>query len=111
MNLLQRVKNIIAIGRAVRPLADGRIQIQFFSNDTRELPHPQPYGFASSPETGEAVGVFPGGDRSRGVVLVLSSAGSPSLAKGEVAVWDSHGGSVIKLMQDGTVAVIPGGGG
>jgi len=56
------------------------------------------YGFTSVP-TGEAeaIVIFPGGDRSAGVVVALDERGSrmTGLAAGEVAVYTNEGDSIV----------------
>jgi phage baseplate assembly protein V len=58
----------------------------------------QNYGFTSVP-TGEseAIVIFPGGDRSAGVIVALDDRGSrmTGLAAGEVAVYTHEGDSIV----------------
>ena len=58
----------------------------------------QNYGFTSSP-TGEAeaIVVFPGGDRSAGVVVALDERGTrmTGLNPGEVAIYTNEGDSIV----------------
>lgn len=56
------------------------------------------YGFSSAP-TGEAeaIVIFPGGDRSAGVVVALDARGTrfTGLAPGEVCVYSDNGDSIV----------------
>jgi phage baseplate assembly protein V len=63
----------------------------------------QPYGFSHRPKPGAQVYmVFPGGDRSYGVALVVGDKRyTMELAEGEVALHDDHGNYV--LIQPGGV--------
>ncbi|EJL1205072.1 phage baseplate assembly protein V, partial [Salmonella enterica] len=60
--------------------------------------HLEPYGFTSAAQNGaEAVVLFPGGDRSHGVAVVVADRRFrlKGLARGEVAIYDDQGQSVI----------------
>lgn len=62
-----------------------------------DVEHLEPYGFTSAAQDGaEAVALFPSGDRSHGVVLVVADRRYrlKGLARGEVAVYDDQGQSV-----------------
>ncbi|MBL5911217.1 phage baseplate assembly protein V [Enterobacter asburiae] len=75
-----------------------------------DVEHLEPYGFTSAAQDGaEAVALFPSGDRSHGVVLVVADRRYrlKGLARGEVAVYDDQGQSVT-LTRDGIV--VDGGG-
>ena len=57
----------------------------------------EPYGFTSAPQDGaEAVVLFPSGDRSHGVAVVVADRRYriTGLARGEVAIYDDVGQSV-----------------
>lgn len=59
--------------------------------------HLEPYGFTSAAQNGaEAVVLFPGGDRSHGVAVVVADRRFrlKGLARGEVALYDDQGLSV-----------------
>lgn len=59
--------------------------------------HLEPYGFTSAAQNGaEAVVLFPGGDRSHGVAVVVADRRFrlKGLARGEVALYDDQGQSV-----------------
>lgn len=67
----------------------------------------QAFGFSSVPPAGaRGLAIFPGGDRSHGVVVVLDArALQPvTLKTGEAAVWDALG-KYIHLMDDGTILI------
>lgn len=62
-----------------------------------DVEHLEPYGFTSAAQDGaEAVALFPSGDRSHGLVLVVADRRYrlKGLARGEVAVYDDQGQSV-----------------
>jgi phage baseplate assembly protein V len=59
--------------------------------------HLEPYGFTSAAKDGaEVLVVFPGGDRSHGVVVTVADRRYrlKGLARGEVAIYDDQGQSV-----------------
>lgn len=59
--------------------------------------HLEPYGFTSAAKDGaEAVVLFPGGDRSHGMAVIVADRRYrlKSLSRGEVAVYDDQGQSV-----------------
>jgi phage gp45-like len=59
--------------------------------------HLEPYGFTSAAQDGaEAVMLFPGGDRSHGVAVVVADRRYrlKGLVRGEVAIYDDQGQSV-----------------
>ncbi|MFH3002851.1 phage baseplate assembly protein V [Klebsiella aerogenes] len=59
--------------------------------------HLEPYGFTSAAKDGaEAVVLFPGGDRSHGMAVIVSDRRYrlKGLSRGEVAVYDDQGQSV-----------------
>lgn len=67
----------------------------------------QNFGFSSVPPNGaRGLAIYPGGDRSHGVVVVLDArALQPvTLKTGEAAVWDALG-KFIHLQDDGTILI------
>ncbi len=63
-----------------------------------DVEHPQPYGFTSNPLPGaEAFMMFPGGDRSHGIALVIDDRRYrlKPLGSGEVAIYSHEGHSVV----------------
>ena len=72
--------------------------------------HLEPYGFTSAAQDGaEAVMLFPGGDRSHGVAVVVADRRYrlKGLKRGEVAIYDDQGQSVTLTR---TGVVVNGGG-
>lgn len=74
------------------------LQIEMAGGEGKsDIEHMEPYGFTAAPHTGaEAVAAYFDGDRSHGVVLVVSDRRYriKGLASGEVAVYDDQGQSV-----------------
>lgn len=74
------------------------LQIRMLAGEMKDwVEHLEPYGFTSHPVDGaEGVAVFPGGDRSHGVVIVVADRRYriQGLKKGEVALHDDQGQSV-----------------
>lgn len=73
----------------------------------QNVEHLQSYGFSSvAPAGARGLAIFPGGDRSHGVVVVLDArAQQPmTLKTGESAVWDLLG-KFIHLQDDGTILI------
>jgi phage baseplate assembly protein V len=67
----------------------------------------QNYGFSSMPmNEAEAIVIFPGGDRSAGVIIAMDERGSrmTGLQPGEVAMYNNAGNSVI-LHTDGSIEI------
>lgn len=64
----------------------------------------EPYGFACSAPTGEAIVLAPGGDVDNLVALVSSTPGRPATETGDVAVW-TVGGHEIYLDDDGGITI------
>jgi len=87
------------------------LQISMAGNESKsDIEHLEPYGFTSSPHPGaEAVAAYFDGDRSHGVVLVVSDRRYriKGLDQGEVAFYDDLGQSVT-LKRSGIV--VDGGG-
>lgn len=82
------------------------LQIRMLAGEVKDgVEHLEPYGFTSCPHGGaEGLAVFPGGDRSHGVVIVVADRRyrMQGLKKGEVALHDDQGQSV-HLTRDGIV--------
>ena len=74
------------------------VGLKLIAGDTKEnVEHLEPYGFTSAAKDGaEAVVLFPGGDRSHGIAVMVSDRRYrlKGLARGEVAVYDDQGQSV-----------------
>jgi hypothetical protein len=64
----------------------------------------EPYGFACSAPSGEALVLAPGGDVDNLVALVSSVPGRPATDTGDVAIW-TVGGHEIYLDDDGGIVV------
>lgn len=76
----------------------------------QDVEHLEPYGFTSAAQDGaESVVLFPGGDRSHGVAVVVADRRYriKGLARGEVAIYDDQGQSVTLTRQG---VVVNGGG-
>lgn len=75
------------------------VQVELMPGEPKEdVEHLEPYGFTSAPLTGaEAIAVFPDGDRSHGVVLVVADRRYriKGLAAGEVALYTDEGDTLI----------------
>lgn len=71
------------------------LQIRMLAGEVKDsVEHLEPYGFTSHPHAGaEGVAVFPGGDRSHGVVVVVADRRYrlQGLKTGEVALYDDIG--------------------
>ena len=84
------------------------LQVKLLADEVRELEHLEPFGLTGNPMAGaECVAAFPAGDRSHGVVLVVSdrSCRPTDLAAGETALFNAHG-VTIKLRADKTVEIV-----
>lgn len=95
------IQNIIT--RAVITAVDSAKKCQMLglaliAGESKEgIEHLEPYGFTSTAQDGaEAVTLFPLGDRSHGVVVVVSDRRYrlKGLKRGEVAIYDDQGQSV-----------------
>lgn len=95
------LQNIVA--RAVITALDAAkkcqsVGLKLIAGDQKEnVEHLEPYGFTSAAKDGaEAVVLFPGGDRSHGIAVVVSDRRYrlKGLARGEVAIYDDQGQSV-----------------
>lgn len=106
--LYSRLLSMIGIGRVTASEAQAargarRLQVRFDATETHDdLPVVQHYGIASRPQDGaDAVVLFPGGDRSRGLVIAFNDRRYQlDLAPGEVALHDDQG-QVVRLGRDG----------
>lgn len=71
------------------------LQIRMLADEVKDsVEHLEPYGFTSCPHAGaEGVAVFPGGDRSHGVVVVVADRRFrlQGLKSGEVALYTDEG--------------------
>lgn len=74
------------------------LQIQLMPNEPKEnVEHMEPYGFTSAPQNGaEGFALFPDGDRSHGVILVVADRRYriKGLQAGEVAIYSDEGDSI-----------------
>jgi phage baseplate assembly protein V len=109
--LNDKIQNLIARG-VLQSVDDGSgvqvVGLSLLAGERRDsVERFQNYGFSSVP-TGEAeaIVIFPGGDRSAGVVVALDERGTrlTGLQQGEVAVYSNAGNSVI-LKADGEIEV------
>lgn len=67
-------------------------------DEVPQIEYLEPYGFTSAPQPGaEGIALFPDGDRSHGVVIVMADRRSrlTTLQPGEVAIYTDEGDSVI----------------
>lgn len=75
------------------------VQVELLANEQKEnVEHLEPYGFTSAPHSGaEGVAVFPDGDRSHGVILMVADRRYriKGLKAGEVAIYTDEGDSII----------------
>lgn len=75
------------------------VGLQLIAGDPKEnMEHLEPYGFTSAAQNGaEAAVLFSGGDRSHGVVITVADRRFrlKGLQRGEVAIYDDQGQSVI----------------
>jgi phage baseplate assembly protein V len=105
------LRNMIA--RGVLEKSDDQKGIQVLSLSLLEgerkdnVEHFQTYGFSSNPMgESEAIVIFPGGDRSAGIVIAIDERGSrmTGLLPGEVAIYSNAGNSIICHM-DGSIEI------
>lgn len=86
---------ITALDTAKKCQATG---LKLIAGDPKEgVEHLEPYGFTSAAQNGaEAVVLFPGGDRSHGMAVIVADRRYrlKGLARGEVAIYDDQGQSV-----------------
>lgn len=75
------------------------LQVELMPGEPKEnVEHLEPYGFTSAPLTGaEGFALFPDGDRSHGVILMVADRRYriKGLAAGEVAIYTDEGDSFI----------------
>ncbi|MBX9476466.1 phage baseplate assembly protein V [Yersinia enterocolitica] len=80
------------------------VGLKLIAGEIKEhVEHLEPYGFTSAAYDGaEAVVLFPSGDRSHGIVVMVADRRYrlKGLARGEVAIYDDQGKSII-LARDG----------
>lgn len=99
------VRNLIARGE-VSAVTVGNmqgLQAKLFAGEVKGgIEHFEPYGFTSHPLAGaEPVVLFPGGDRSHGIAIVVADRRyRVKVQPGEVAVHDDQG-QVVHLKRDG----------
>lgn len=89
------------------------LQIRMLADEVKDsVEHMEPYGFTSCPHPGaEGITVFPGGDRSHGVVVVIADRRFrlKGLAPGEVALYTDEGDALhfqrgrVLLIESGTI--------
>lgn len=99
------------ISRAVITVVDSArkcqsVGVKMIAGDQKQyVEHLEPYGFTSAAQNGaEGVALFPAGDRSHGVVVVVADRRYrlKGLKRGEVALYDDQGQSVV-LTRSGIV--------
>ncbi|AXD33951.1 phage baseplate assembly protein V [Salmonella enterica subsp. enterica serovar Reading] len=99
------------ISRAVITAVDSArkcqsVGVKMIAGDQKQhVEHLEPYGFTSAAQNGaEGVALFPAGDRSHGVVVVVADRRYrlKGLKRGEVALYDDQGQSVV-LTRSGIV--------
>jgi phage baseplate assembly protein V len=102
MNVGKGLANVVA--RAVLTALDTARKCQtaglklIAGEQKQNLEHIEPYGFTSAAQDGaEAVVLFPGGDRSHGVVIAVADRRYrlKGLQRGEVALYTDEGDSVV----------------
>lgn len=106
--LYGRVLSLIGVGRVTASEAKAasgarRLQLRFDEFDAQDgIPVAQHYGVASRPQVGaDAIVVFPGGDRSRGIVIAFNDRRYQiDLSPGEVALHDDQG-QIIRIGRAG----------
>lgn len=95
------LRNIVARGVITALDTAKKCQVaglKLIAGDPKEgVEHLEPYGFTSAAQNGaEAVVLFPGGDRSHGMAVIVADRRYrlKGLARGEVAIYDDQGQSV-----------------
>lgn len=103
------VKNLISRCTVALVNAKGKLQalqIRMLAGEVKDgVEHLESYGFTSHPHDGaEGVAVFPGGDRSHGVVIVVADRRyrMQGLKAGEVALHDDQG-QCVHMTREGMV--------
>ncbi|MCK3840538.1 MULTISPECIES: phage baseplate assembly protein [Pseudomonas] len=98
MSLLNRmlVRGTVVLVDSARKLQ--ALQMRLTAGEVKDgLEHFEPYGFTSNPLAGaEGIAAFIGGDRSHGVLLVVSDRRYriQGLAPGEVAIYTDEGAKI-----------------
>ncbi len=100
-----RLQMLVAQG-AVTGVSADKVQVRVLDEDAPpNVKRPQPYGFSHFPPGGEAYLVFPSGDRSFGIALMVGDKRyTMDLAGGEVAIHDDEGNHV-HIQRGGVVEV------
>lgn len=103
------LQNMITRGTLVLASAKGmlnRLQMRLLAGEAKDgMEHMEPYGLATHPLPGaEGVALFPGGDRSHGLVVVVADRRFrlQGLQRGEVALHDDQG-MCVHLTREGPV--------
>ncbi|MDH1499349.1 phage baseplate assembly protein V [Comamonas terrigena] len=86
----------VALATAMRKMQ--ALQIRLTAGEVKDdVEHMEPYGYTSNPHPGaEGIAVFPGGDRSHGVVVVVADRRFrlKGLKPGEVALYTDEGDKI-----------------
>lgn len=94
MNLL--VRGTVVLGNAAKKMQ--ALQMRLLADEVKDnLEHFEPYGLTSHPLPGaEGIAAFLGGDRSHGIVLVVSDRRYriQSMEPGEVAIYTDEGDKI-----------------
>lgn len=100
--LKSAIRNLLSRGviRLVNSAAKCQlVQIEMLGGELKDdVEHLEPYGYTSCPHDGaEHVAVFPDGDKSHGVVLVVADRRYrlKGLKKGEVALYTDEGDRIV----------------
>lgn len=104
--------SLIVSRMVVTALADGKhlqsLQLQGLNGETLDnVPNYQPFGFASKPKgQGEAVVLFPGGQREAGIVLAVVDTSQKvfNVAPGDAALYASDK-TAVHCRSDGTMQI------
>ena len=105
------VRNLISRGLVALVNAAGRaqrVQVRLLAGEVKDnVEHLEPFGFTSHPLPGaEHVTLFPNGDRSHAVTIVIADRRYrlQALPAGGVALYDASG-SAVTLSADGEISV------
>lgn len=100
-----RLQMLAGQGAVTRVTAD-KVQVKVLDEEVLDnIKRPQPYGFSHCPPGGEAYLVFPSGDRSFGIALIVGDKRyTMDLASGEVAIHDDEGNHV-HIQRGGVIEV------
>lgn len=94
-NVLAR--GVVALGNSAGKLQS--LQLRLMAGEVKDnVEHLEPYGFTSCPQSGaEALAGFIGGDRSHGVVIMVSDRRFrlKGLKPGEVALYSDEGDCIV----------------